>query len=241
MDLYIAGVEEEGTLSMSTAGQILYLNGPGVASLKTGTVQRVVRPEGKISDPISGAKMGIYYQDIGTIQIEAVEQESATARVLTACRAMLKGDLVTSHSEKPGVEFGGKQSNALTPIPQNGLVSLIIVGKDDIQEMVAGNVCYIGLGGRDGVRAGDRFTIFRPYPEFNSHDMIVGAARASTSYASARNLIYQSKINTLLSKRKLPPQVLGDMIVVDIGDGVSAGKIINSLFEIHVGDFVVKR
>jgi hypothetical protein len=241
MDLYIAGVEEEGTLTMSTAGQILYLNGPGVASLKTGTVQRVIRPEGKVRDPISGAKMGIYYQDVGTIQIEAVEQESATARVLTSCRAVIKGDLVTSHSAKPGIEFSGNPSNALTSIPQNGLVSMILLGKEDTKEMVAGNVCYIGLGGRDGVRAGDRFTIFRPYPEFDSHDMIVGKPRSSTSYVSARDLTYQSKVRSLLSKRKLPPQVLGDIIVVEVGDGVSAGKIINSLFEIHIGDLVVKR
>ena len=44
-----------------------------------------------------------------------------------------------------------------------------------------------------------------------------------------------------LSDRSLPPTVLGDIIVVQAGDRVSAGKIINSLLEIHLGDLVVKR
>jgi hypothetical protein len=45
----------------------------------------------------------------------------------------------------------------------------------------------------------------------------------------------------LLHERKLPPQILGDIVVVETGDRTSTGKIVNSLSEIHVGDLIVKK
>ncbi len=146
-DIYIAGLEDEGTATMALPGQILYLNGPRDSSLKSGTVQRVVRPEGRLSDPWTKAKLGTYYKDIGTVQIEAVERESATARVILSCQGILKGDLVIPNLPKPVIEFSGSMSNALTSIPR-GLSSSILFAKDDMRELSAGQFCFIQLGTR---------------------------------------------------------------------------------------------
>jgi hypothetical protein len=241
MALYIAGVEQEGAMVFAAHDQILYINGQGVSSLKPGAVLNVIRPEGKVQDPITGAKMGYYYKDIGTVQIEAVQKDSATARVLVSCREMLKGDLVTVNSPKPPTKFDGDLSTKLTLIPQNGLIGSIILGKDDIRQMAAGNICYIGLGKRDGVVAGDRFTVFRPNPKFNPNDMVAAKSEANRSYAQMRDWQYQYRLDELMRLRALPPVILGDILVVDTGEGISTGKIINSLMEIHTGDFIVKR
>jgi hypothetical protein len=241
MDLYIAGVELEGTSTMASQGQIVYLNGPGISLLKAGTVQRVIRPEGKVKDRSTGEHLGTYYRDIGTIRIEAVHEGSATAKVLLSCQAMLKGDQVIPESQRSAVEFADILSNALTAIPQNGLFGSVLMGKEDTQELSAGQFCFIDLGGRDSVKAGDRLTVFRPYPSFNPRDMATAGTGANLSYSSARDYAYRYKMNSLLRRRTLPPQILGDIIVVEAGDSVSTGKIINSLMEIHPGDLVVKR
>ena len=204
-------------------------------------VQRVIRPEGKVHDPATGTKLGFYYRDIGTIRIETVNQEVAAARVLLSCQGMLKGDLVMPDAQKPAVEFNGNFSNDMTALPPDGLTSTILLGKDDSHELAAGQFCFIGLGANDGIKAGDRFTVFRPYPGFNAQDMTTDGAGTNATYSQMGNLAYQSKVNELLHKRTLSPQILGDVIVVEPGDGVSAGKIVNSLFVIHPGDFVVKR
>ena len=39
----------------------------------------------------------------------------------------------------------------------------------------------------------------------------------------------------------LPPQILGDIVVVETGESTSTGKIVNSLSEIHIGDLVIKK
>jgi hypothetical protein len=182
-DIYIAAMEYEGISAMSSEGQVLYLNGPKIGSLKVGDIHRVIRPEGKVDDPWTGDGLGIYYKEIGTVRIEAIGQGSATALVLLSCQAMLKGDLVVPLAPKTAVEFSGSLSNALTPIPEQGLVSSIVLAKDDLQEIAAGNFCFIGLGGRDGVKPGDRFTIFRPQPSFNSMDLNVDGKGSHASYS----------------------------------------------------------
>src|SRR4030043_2215550 len=75
MDLYIAGVQQEGMSVLATEGRLVYLNGPRVASLQVGDIYRIVRPEGKIYDKLTGANRGIYYRDIGTIRVEVVSRE----------------------------------------------------------------------------------------------------------------------------------------------------------------------
>jgi hypothetical protein len=241
MELYIAGMEQEGTLTLAGQSQIVYLNGPGVSILKAGSVQRVVRPEGKVKDPVTGERLGTYYKDLGRIEIQTVGKGSATAKVLFSCQAMMKGDQVIPNLANSAVEFKAGLSDALTQIPQNGLVSSILIGKDDMRELGAGQFCFIGLGSRDGMKPGDRLTVFRPYPPFDPRDMATAGTGANLSYPSARDRSYRYRLNTLLRRRTLPPQILGDIVVVEAGDSVSTAKIVNSLSEIHPGDFVVKR
>ena len=241
LDIYVAGVEQEGMMTLGSRDQILYLNGPGVASLKSGSVQRVIRPEGKVRDPITGARTGIYHKDIGTVRIESVQQDSATARVLVSCQEILKGDAVTPFAAKTPIKFDGTLSDELTQIPQNGLVSSIMLGKDDVRQLAAGHLCFVGLGKRDGIAEGDRFTVFRPQPEFNEKDLIAGETGKFSTYASVRDWLYKYRMIELLNRRKLPPVILGDLVIVEAGESVSTGKIINSLSEMHPGDLIVKR
>jgi hypothetical protein len=239
-DVYVAGVEGEGMVTLATAGQIVYLNGSGVSALKIGTVQRVVRLEGRVRHPLTRAGLGSYYKDIGTVQIEAVAQEGATARVLLSCEGMLKGDLVVPIKPKPVVEFSGSTSNLLTPIPP-GLTGFILLARDDARELAAGHFCFIQLGKRDGVKPGDQFIVFRPYPAFEPKDMVVGATVADSTYSPMRNGFYRYKLDSILSRRTLPPKILGDIVIVEVGEGISTGKIINSLSEMAPGDLVVKK
>jgi hypothetical protein len=162
--------------------------------------------------------------------------------VVLACQGMIKGDIIIPNVPRPAVEFKGSLSNDVTALPAHGIVSSVLFAKDDAKEMGAGQFCFVGLGGRDGIKPGDRLTVFRSHPPFDSRDMAVAEmGEADTSYPPMNNWSYHAKLDSLLRNRKLPPRIMGDIIVVDVKDGVSLGKIVNSLSEIHIGDFVVKR
>jgi hypothetical protein len=241
LDIYVASVEMEGTATLAVQGQIIYLNGPKVSSLKPGAIQRVVRPEGKVRDPLTGNNLGFYYMDIGTIRIEAVEQDKAKATVQISCNGIFKGDIVLPYVPKPTVAFSGDLSNDLTSLPDNGLVSSILLGKDDAQELSSGNICFLGLGGRDGIKPGDRFTVFRYNPEFNARDMDTWGKGTNRSYSPLQGMAYRFRLNSLLRARKISPQILGDIVVVEAGENFSTGKVVNSLLEMHVGDLIIKK
>ena len=241
MNLYVSGTEEDEINNYSHTGTLLYVNGPGVPALKIGELYSVVRPEGKLKDPVTGDAVGVYHKELGTVRIEAARNDGATASVVYSCGVMLKGDLLVPASAKPPVKFDGKPSDHLTPYNPQGLQSTIVIGKDGIQEMGAGDFCFLALGSRDGIKPGDRFTIYRPQPPFDARHLEVDGSMAGLSYERARGISYRRVLTDALSRRSVPPRVLGDLVVVDVSETAAAAKIVNSLAEVHVGDVVVRR
>jgi hypothetical protein len=240
-DLYIAGVEQEGTAILASPGQIVYLNGPGTGLLKVDEIKSVIRSEGMVRDPSNGTSLGLYYKDLGAVRIVSIQDGVATARVIQSCCEMIKGDLVVPSKEKPKIDFQGELSNDLTPVPPNGLTGLILLSKDNLQELSKGQVCFINLGSQDGIKTGDRFTVFRPNPPFDRREVgIADVLDTGTGYLDSRQT-NRKEVNKALSMRKLPSIILGDIVIVDAGEGISAARIINSLSEIHPGDSVVKK
>jgi len=242
LDVYIAGTGEEGMTAFASESGLVYLNGPRVSTLKAGETYLVVRPEGRVRNRVTHEQTGIYYKELGTVRVELVGKDNATATVLVSCYVMHKGDLVVPYQPKPAVKFEGKLSNRLTPYPAEGLTSTIILGKDGLEELATGQFCFIGIGKRDGVKVGDRFTIFRPQPPFNPRDLIVDGTRSYMSYErlQAGTLEGGGQIDKL-QDRSLPPRVLGDIVIVEVGDSTATARIIHCMNEVHLGDTVVRR
>jgi hypothetical protein len=138
------------------------------------------------------------------------------------------------------VEYNGSLSTPLTPA-RGGLTSSILFGRHDVRELGSGEFCYIQLGKRDGIQPGDHFVVYRPNPSFNQRDMSVGGSGADTTYAPIRHSIFPDEMDSKLKKRTIPSKVLGDIVIVETGERISTGRIVNSLTEIHPGDLVVKR
>jgi hypothetical protein len=65
--------------------------------------------------------------------------------------------------------------------------------------------------------------------------MTVDGVAADASYSRMRTPA------NLLHNRKLPPKVVGDIVIVEAGDSFSTARIINSISEIKLGDLVVKK
>jgi hypothetical protein len=67
------------------------------------------------------------------------------------------------------------------------------------------------------------------------------AGSATDALYSPVRGFFGHKLDSMLGNRSLPPKVLGDIVIVEVGEGISTGKIINSMSEIHPGDLVVKQ
>jgi hypothetical protein len=240
LDLYIAGVEEEGSRTVATEGVLVYLNGPALNRVRVGEKYTVVRPQSRLADPFTRDPVGTYYREIGAVEIQSAAPESGTARVTMSCDPIEKGDVLTAPVDRKPVSFNGVLSNRLTPLPSQGLIASVVLGEEGLGELASGQYCFLGIGAREGVKPGDRFTVYRPQPAFNAREM---PAQTRGSYRGGRALPAEDRIQLLdtLKQRSLPPRVLGDVLIIDVGETTALGAIINSLTEMHPGDLAIRR
>ncbi len=240
-EVFVAGTNEEGTTALAVEGHLVYLNGPGLSTLRASGIYRVVRPEGALQDRGTREEMGTYFRSLATVRIERVDAESAAAVVLSTCQPIAKGDLVVPALEPGPVEFKGELSNRLTAFPAEGLSSVIILGEADLHQMATGNFCFIKVGTRDGVKPGDRFTVYRLPPPFQNRDLLVNGDGWKQSYRKVKVASYDPRLIAMLRERNLPPRPIGDIVVVEAGETSAAARVVNSLVEIELGDVVVRR
>jgi hypothetical protein len=240
-DVFIAGTREEGMNALATEGELVYLNGPGLSSLKTGEKYRVVRREGVLQDSETHDAMGYYLKSVGLVRVDRVDGNSALATVLTSCEAMVKGDLVIPATARLAVEYKGELSNRLTAFPADGLTSVIILGENDVRELATGQFCYIKAGTKDGVKAGDRFTVFRLPPPYQIQELEVLGKGPLQSYRRVDVAKVDPGLVGMLRERRIPPRPIGDLVVIEAGDVASTARVVNSMAEIHPGDIIVKR
>lgn len=241
VDLFVAGTEQEGLATVVLEGSLVHLGGSGLVTANAGDVFKIVRAEGKVHDRLTLDLLGIYYKELGTVRIESRGAGGAVGTVLTSCDAIYKGDVLVPAGPKATVKFTGEKSNRLSPYPEDGLASSILLGKNDRREMGEGDVCFIGLGTRDGVKAGDRFTIYRVQPPFDPKDLIVNAAQIGTTYEGLHTSRYRGEMVQTLKDRKIAHLVVGDIVVLEAQNTTAAAKIIHSRLEVRPGDIVVRR
>lgn len=239
-ELIVSGTQEEGRLTMATEGTLIYVSGPSIASTKVGESLQVIRIQGRVRDPHTKASLGIYYREVGTARIEALRGATAIARITMGCDVIFKGDLLLRMSDIHLVKQPEVASSILTPHSTTGVSTSIVLGEDDTTTMAAGDVCFIGLGTGAGIKAGDRFTIYRVQPRFDSRDLIANHAHSSTSFEKLDGR-HQARISKTLSERSLPHEVLGDLVVLNVSCTTSSAMIINTRKEVVLGDLVIRQ
>ncbi len=241
MGVYVAGAESDGFSALAEQTELIYLNGPGLSSLRAGSTYLVVRPEGYVKNPENKAPVGIYYRELGTVKIETTGPRSAAALVMTSCREIMKGDLIISMEQRASVPTKVEPTERLAPAPEGALASVVVLGLDDRRELGAGDVCFIGIGARDGVRPGDRFTVFRSQPPFNAQDLTVAGSGKARTYKKILSGLYRLEVTNTLRKRTLPERVMGDLVILRAAETTAVAKVVNSRAELHIGDKVIRR
>ncbi|MGH9863268.1 MAG: OmpA family protein [Candidatus Acidiferrales bacterium] len=177
--------------------------------------------------------IGQYYQDVGQLEVKYVYGTTSTALVTHACDGVGEGDYLVPMQERPAPEY--KPSSTFDRFaPPSGLASgVILPGKDFAYAMGQGDVLYAALGSSQGVKVGDYLRAYRAGTGTNfkgSYGMRLG------HWERYRGIPEGADIPPL--RQDLPREVLGEALVVHVGENASTAIITESLIEIHAGDFV---
>lgn len=228
--------------------EYVYLSQGSSEGVTPGERFTVVRSTRKVRSTRDGiGELGQHYLEVGQLEAVLVQPDFALARVIQACDAIEVGDpmvrfeeihlpelpvdrqvgtLMPSTGKLTGAialarevlansgspMFGGVTEVAGIPSSHLGNISLGFVGE--------GQIVYIDLGDRDGVRSGDVFLIYRPL-NFDSVLYELGGEAAR-----------------LLARER---EVIGELVVIKVRERAATALVTFTSDGVSLGDLVELR
>ena len=249
VDLQIIGGEKENEVYMFNQGDVVYLNKGREDGVHSGAVYYVTRPLGEVKHPFTKKKVGYFSAELGMLQVIETHPKTSVARITVSCDTIELGDVL-----KPYELMTAPDKQLTGPLPRysegsSGLVGRIILSPDLKEYLSANQLAFIDLGNRQGVRPGDRFTIYR---KITQHEGVANAPgdniveKRSSGYGSDRfkggdfasNAARVSRDEVLDTRPALPRKVMGEMVILKVENTAAVGLITRTTAEVNVGDFV---
>lgn len=248
-ELQLVGAEKENVKHDFSQGDVVYLSKSGEEGVYPGALYYVIRPLGAFKHPFTGAKLGTYVRELGLIRVIQVQDRTATAEVVVSCDSMTFGDLL-----RPYEALVAPNAREARPLDRYGrgsgdLTGRIILSPGYHEYLGANRVVHIDLGQRQGVRAGDHFTIFRTVDRHEGVTTIredkVGYTRSS-GFGSDRyrggefsiDAERTSEDKVVKGRPELPRKVVGELVVLKVENTAAVALITTSLAEINIGDLI---
>lgn len=198
-------------------GSYVFLRSRTGQGFATGGEYAIVRPAKELMRikkyPGHGASvrsLGRLYEDVARVKVVTVTPAGAVAEVGFACGPVRSEDLV--------IPYQARAIPTYTPTPRidrfapaNGkLVGAITSAGDNTTFVGQGRIAYINLGQEDGVRAGQRFRVFRIFRE--------GVSRG------------------FMALPETPRETIGELVILSTQERSSVTMVVSSVREISLGD-----
>ena len=248
----IIGGEEENRVSQFGQGDVVYINVGRSQNIRPDMLFSITRPAGKFRSPYKrsgGKNLGFYVRELGVLRVMEVQGQTATARIIVSCKDVQLGDLLVAFQERRAPE-----TDINEPIPRYQPTSgqqpgRIVLQREQREHIGARDVVYIDLGRENGVKAGDKFTIFRNRPDdanifnFNDDDIVL---RQSEGFESdkfkggkfSNGHPHEARQRVKNTRGYIPPKIVGELVVIAV-EGKSATAIVTrTTQEVHTGDRV---
>jgi hypothetical protein len=232
----VSGEQSEYKITFAE-GNIVYLSKGSSQGVKEGDRFSVIRAEKdplrvpwfRWQDKLTNA-MGTHYSDLGQLTVIKAEPNIAIAKVSMSCEFMQRGDIVLPYSERPAGPFKDpREFDSLAP-SSGKPKAMVVQGKNTAQMSGRWDVVFVNLGSQQGVKVGDYFRAFR-----------YQGTMAETIPAQKD---YQDTIYGFGTSPKhydwndLPREVLGEGIVLNVGQNASTVLITTVRNPIYAGDYV---
>lgn len=214
LPLRIIGNEDNVLKVALSTNDVVYLNqgeGEGVSPGDEFTIVHQVR---ELDHPITLKDLGEYVIQTGRLKVVATQEHTSTAQITYSCDATLVHDFL--------IPFVPREVPVFTEMPPVDRYSsegpnakgYVVFAKDDLTSLGTGHELQIDLGARDGIAPGTRLILYRHH--LSDYEQ-VGIEQA------------------------LPRKVLGEMIVFNVQESTSTGRIIQSYQYVEIGDQVEVR
>ncbi|MFP5264717.1 MAG: hypothetical protein ACLGJB_22745 [Blastocatellia bacterium] len=249
VDLQIVGAEKENMKVTYTQGDAVFLNKGRGSGIQPGAVYYIIRPLGEVKHPFTKKKMGYYVRELGLLRVIEVQDQTSTAEIIISCDTVEFGDLL-----KPYERYDGPGPRDARPLPRygegsGGTTGQIVMSPGYHENLSANRLVFIDVGGRQDVRPGDYFTIYR---ETGSREGITNVPQDNISNNKSREYgsdrfrggefslqgTHKSRDKVLKGRPDVPRKVLGELIILKVENNTSVALITRTTAEVNIGDHV---
>jgi LysM repeat protein len=207
----------DGRRSLST-GDAVVINAGNNRNIRVGDRFTIVRQSSVVRHPTTHHPVGTLVIPVGQATTTRVRSTSAVLRLTSTSDAVEIGDHVTRVAVRDRLAQAATADAAAadrepsSSAPERQLTGVIVATRDDKVSVGQGDVVYLDQGEMHGVRVGDRFRVFK---------------RGGLGYHPVTNLPVQ-----------LPPEFLGELVVLEVHDRTSTALITASKREMTTGNVV---
>lgn len=159
-----------------------------------------------------GAVVGTTLSSSGDVTLTHASEPGVVALVTFSCGAVIPGDILVPFQPAaiPGYT-ASKPLDPFEPLDSTKLHGKITASGNNFGYVGAENIIYLSLGEKQGAKPGQRFRIYKALPPH------------ATGY---------------LYEEPVPPEVVGEAVVLSVQPKSCTAMIISSYREISAGDFV---
>jgi hypothetical protein len=248
-DFQIVGAEKENEKDGYNQGDVVYLNKGRESGVQSGAAYYIIRPLGSVKHPFTKKKIGYFNRELGILRVIEVHEKISVAEITVSCDPIEFGDVLKPYEAQ--VAPGGQD---LRPLPRysegsSGLTGRIIMSPIAKEYLSANQLAFIDLGNRQGVRAGDHFTIYRRITRGEGVAKIAGddiVQEKSGGYGSSRfrggdfsaSAPRAPRQDVRRDRPALPRKVMGELVVLKVENTACIALITRTVSEVNIGDFV---
>jgi len=180
----------------------------------------------KVKHPVTGKKVGYAIQVVGDLEVTSLGEDTASAIIMTASDIIKVDDRIIPY----------EQTNEVVRIikgkfPVVGYIVYSIMKSRDVLEeslLSDNDVVLLDRGYADGVRVGNIFDVLRLNEKYNTRKLTAEEYERMLEKGGdtdSRAVVY-------------PPDVIGQVVVINVGEYTSTGVISSANDVIHHGDMI---
>jgi hypothetical protein len=219
----VVGAENSAEQTDFTTPNLLYIDAGYDRGIRDGQEYWLVVPGDEVIQPLSGKRLGRFYQYRGRAVVLCVQGRTAIVRVTLACSDIPMGSFLKAYEPVP-IPLGRRDPAAAACDPPSGKsTGKIVYARDGVVAIGADTDVLIDLGIAEGLQPGDQLSIFR-YASGAEYGI-----RPQGTY-----WVYKPPPEGM----EVPRTYLGDMAILYVGDRWAAARVIDSSRLIEVGDEV---
>lgn len=239
---FVLGSEESPHENRIPGRALMFLGGPGLAEGQRYSLLRHLEdPNHEDSSPEQRKKLanlGAYYQEVGWVTVHSIKKGAAIASFDFSCDPALSGDIVVPYTEKPKIAFRTIDPPIDSFHPALAEVKGHILGAQDFVALLGtGIIVYTDFGEAKGAKPGDYLVVLRGYAPGDLNRIDRASEQLPRGAETEATAVKSAKIDSH-SDDRLPPHVLGEILLLNVSRDSSTAIITRSFAEMELGDVV---